>query len=76
MIKQNRDGFDVEVNDKGQEIICPFRNPIPVAGQLAGQIHYVNISCTSQCPFFKVEGNHVIRECVNQKKIVQSNLIQ
>jgi len=66
MIKTNKEGFMVEVNDKNQEMICPFRGPIPIPGQLAGQIHYVNIPCTSQCPFFKIKDGKVVRECSSQ----------
>ena len=50
-------------------IICPFRTPIPVPGQLAGQISLVSINCNSQCPFFHLVRNtdneitHVQRSC-------------
>jgi hypothetical protein len=76
MIKESKDGSLIEVNEKNQEVICPFRGPIAVPGQLAGQIQFVNISCSSQCPFFKVKDGEVIRECVNHKTETKSNLIQ
>jgi len=35
-----------------QILLCPFRNPIALPGQLAGQISIMNNPCNSLCPFF------------------------
>lgn len=65
---KDQNGDWVQTRD-GKPVICPFRSPIPVPGQLAGQVHYIAINCTSQCPFFHVDINDnpifVKRLCVS-----------
>lgn len=38
-------------------LICPYRPPIAVPGQLAGQISLLNNPCNSLCPFFTDNDN-------------------
>jgi len=72
--KKDQNGDWIEISG-GKPVICPFRNPIPVQGALAGQIAYMAINCSSACPFFeiKVKGmdgapQSIQRLCVPEKR--------
>lgn len=44
--------------------ICPFRNPLILPGQFAGQVTIENIPCTTSCALFETNTiTNVLTEC-------------
>ena len=50
--------------------ICPFRNPLILPGQIAGQVTIENIPCTTACTLFHYSQN------TNECKIYCGSILQ
>ncbi len=49
-------------NENGVPCFCPFRNPVPVPGRLAGSVELSMPQCSSTCPLFVFfEPNKMVR---------------
>ena len=40
------------IERNGIRLICPFRNAIAIPGRMAGQIQFMQESCSNKCPHF------------------------
>jgi hypothetical protein len=62
--KQDQQGNTVIIKD-GNQLICPYQQPLALPGQLAGQIQIMRLPCSSLCPMFNLTPGKITLKCTN-----------